>query len=250
MKSAYVNLVRFLSVLSLSSLVFLTVSAQTDGTNPTVPGKTNSNDVLAIEWLVNSQFAYVSKKEDPCLPKPYPWLKCSSENTPRITEINLPFSFRLGGNLQDFSPMDALEKINLSNNYYLGYGKEFPDFLANFPKLKVLNLVGTPYSGTVPTSLKKRSDNKTLTLMLPETGLCFSDEAVCPPQTGTSPGTDEDTSTSSFNPPLKSRKKKTTPVVLGTLIPILVIFSAIVGFLIRNHQKRKAAAPAGLNTHN
>ncbi|KAI3852981.1 hypothetical protein MKX03_027387 [Papaver bracteatum] len=108
-------------------------------------------------------------------------------------------------------------------------------------------------------------DNKTLQLMLPALGLCFSDEDVCPPQkeTGTgignspgtgeetSPRTDGETSTTSFTPtPTKSRKKKTVPIALGTGIPIFVIFWAIVGFLAINHQKRKAAAAAGQTNGN
>ncbi|KAI3992288.1 hypothetical protein MKX01_030009 [Papaver californicum] len=235
MKSAYVNLVRLLSVLSLSFLLFLTVSAQTDST---VTGETNSSDAMAIQLLVDTFFGLPALSVgDPCLPEPYSWVKCSSDDTPRITEINLHNSI-VGTDLPDFSAMDALEKIDLGANILLAM--EFPDFLANFPKLKVLYLVGTSIFGTVPTSLKKRSDSKTLKLMLPATGLCFSDEDVCPAETETgtetgietSPGTDEETSTTSFTPTrTKSRKKKTVPIALGTGIPIFVIFWAVVGFL-------------------
>ncbi|KAI3987124.1 hypothetical protein MKX01_036914 [Papaver californicum] len=274
MKSAYVNLVRFLSVLSLSSLLFLTVSAQTDETDSTVTGVTNSTDALAIQLIMDTFSIYELTDSDPCLPEPYSWVRCSSDDTPRITEINLHSSRLVGTELPDFSAMDALEKIDLGDNILLA--AEFPDFFANFPKLKVLYLVGSSFYGTVPTSLKKRADDKTLTLMLSRLGtdLCYSDKDVCPPTptktgTQTSPGTDEGTSTTSSTPsgtgtetspgtnektsatsltstPPRSRKNKTTPIVLGTLIPFFVIFSAIVGFLATKHQKRKAAAAAGL----
>ncbi|KAI3877645.1 hypothetical protein MKW92_017703 [Papaver armeniacum] len=276
--TSYVNLARLVSVLSLSSLLFLTVSAQTDDeTSSTVTGKTNSTDVLAIQLLVDTFSIYVVG-DDPCLPIPHSWIKCSSDDTPRVTEIDLHEYGLSGTEVPDFSAMDALEKIDLGANILLA--AEFPDFLANFPKLKVLYLVGTSIYGTVPTSLKKRSDSKTLTLMLSGLDVCYSDEDVCPTKTvtgkgkGTSPaGTDEETSpgtdtaetsqgtseetsssgtddeksaTSLTSTPPKSGKKKTTPIVLGTLIPLFVIFSAIVGFLATRHQKRKAAAAAGL----
>ncbi|XP_026413131.1 uncharacterized protein LOC113308892 isoform X2 [Papaver somniferum] len=242
MKSANENIIRLLSVLSLSSLLFLTVSAQTDETNSTVTGKTNSTDAMAIQLLVDTfSFTLAAMSlGDPCQPGSYLWVTCSSDDTPRITEIDLGANILLGG--------------------------EFPDFLANFPKLKVLYLVGTSIYGTVPMSLKKRLDNKTLQLMLPATGLCFSDEAVCPAQTETgtgtrnSPGTDGETSpgtveetstTNSFTPTrTKSSKKKTVPIALGTGIPIFVIFWAVVGFLAINHQKGKAAAAAGKTNGN
>ncbi|KAI3906740.1 hypothetical protein MKW92_037154 [Papaver armeniacum] len=264
MNSTSVNLVRFLLLLSLSSLLFLTVSAQQ---NSTVTGKTNSADVAAIKLLVDTFFIQASTG-DPCLPKPFSWVNCSSGDTPRVKELNLA-QMLSGSHLPDFSAMDALEKINLGANILLE--AEFPDFLANFPKLKVLYLVGTSIYGTVPTSLKKRSDSKTLTLMLSGLDVCYSDEDVCPTKTvtgkgkGTSPaGTDEETSqgtseetsssgaddeksaTSLTSTPPKSGKKNTTPIVLGTLIPLFVIFSVIVGFLATRHQKRKAAAAAGL----
>ncbi|RZC76203.1 hypothetical protein C5167_000289 [Papaver somniferum] len=221
---------------------------------------------MAIQLLVDTfSFTLAAMSlGDPCQPGSYLWVTCSSDDTPRITEINLHGYSLVGVNLPDFSAMDALEKIDLGANILLG--GEFPDFLANFPKLKVLYLVGTSIYGTVPMSLKKRLDNKTLQLMLPATGLCFSDEAVCPAQTETgtgtrnSPGTDGETSpgtveetstTNSFTPTrTKSSKKKTVPIALGTGIPIFVIFWAVVGFLAINHQKGKAAAAAGKTNGN
>ncbi|KAI3987122.1 hypothetical protein MKX01_036912 [Papaver californicum] len=221
------NPVHFLSVLlSLSSLLFLTVSALTDdGTNSTVTGHTNPNDVKAIQLLIDNYFSLGSlstdDQDDPCLPEPYSWLNCSSDDTPRITALHLHHSGALyNGDLYDFSALDALEIIDLSDNIL---GQEFPDFLADFPKLKELNLANNFLTGTVPTSLRKKSKEKTLNLTLTGEGmneLCFSDKDVCPKAaagTKTPSGADEETSTSSLAP-------KPTPIVLGILIPSLVYF--------------------------
>ncbi|KAI3877639.1 hypothetical protein MKW92_017697 [Papaver armeniacum] len=125
MKNTKVNLVRLiLLALSFSSRL-LTVSAQT---NPT--------DVAALSLLQNNfpLLALISTG-DPCLPTPHFWLECSSDPTPRITALNLNGAALAGVLLPDFSAMDALEIIDLSNNLLV---LEFPDFLANFPNLKVL----------------------------------------------------------------------------------------------------------------
>ncbi|KAI3847473.1 hypothetical protein MKW92_048921 [Papaver armeniacum] len=245
MKSANVNLVRLLSVFSFASILFLTVSAQIDKRNPTRTRKTNSTDgILLLFFFLRA----VSVGGDPCLPVRYSWVKCSSDDTPRVTEINLAGKSS-GSFLPDFSAMDALEKIDLSNS--LLYGMEFPDFLANFPNLKVLNLERVPWRGTVPTSLKKRSDNGTLKLTLSPklTKMCYSDKDVCPPGTEIEAGigTDGETFTTSFDGmpsrKRKSRKKKSVPILVGIII--FVIFWGVVGVFITNRRKRKASAAAG-----
>ncbi|KAI3847475.1 hypothetical protein MKW92_048923 [Papaver armeniacum] len=183
MKRTNVNLVHFISVLSLPFLLFTTVSALT-----------NSNDVKAIQLLIDNYGSLATDDQpDPCLPEPYSWVNCSSDDTPRVTALDL------------------------SDNIL---GQEFPDFLADFPKLKVLNLANNFFTGTVPTSLRKKSKEGTLNLTLTGEGmneLCFSDKDVCPTTKGTktSPVIDEETSTNSGN-------KITTPIVLGILIPIFM----------------------------
>ncbi|KAI3833405.1 hypothetical protein MKX03_029602 [Papaver bracteatum] len=91
--------------------------------------------------------------------------------------------------------------------------------------------------------------------------LCYSDEDTCETDTGTetdtSPGTNEGTPTrtygltpTNFAPtPTRNRKKKTVPIVLGTVIPVFLIFWAIVGLLAVNHQKKKAAAEKKNGAH-
>ncbi|KAI3847474.1 hypothetical protein MKW92_048922 [Papaver armeniacum] len=252
MKSPNVSLVHFISVLSLSSLLLSTVSALTDETNSTVTGHTNSKDVEGIQVLLDAypMLEYLAtddenESDDPCLPiTKYSWTNCTSDDAPRITALNLGLSGAMSNaDLPDFSVMDALEIIDLSDNFL---SHEFPDFLADFPKLKVLNLANNYLTGTVPTSLRKKSKEKTLKLTLTGelmTELCYSDQDVCPTAAGTKPSqgtTDEETSTTT-----PSSKKKTTPIVLGILIPIFLIFWAVVGFLAIKHQKRRAAALAG-----
>ncbi|KAI3877636.1 hypothetical protein MKW92_017694 [Papaver armeniacum] len=233
MRSTNVSLVHFLSVvLFFSSLFILKGSAQT--------GETNSTDVETLALFID-----MSSGDDPCLPTPQSWVECSSDDTPRITALNLGNS-GLYGPIPDFSAMDALEIIDLGNNLFI---EEFPDFFANFPKLKVLNLAYNNFYGTIPTSL---SNNKKLELTL--TGmelLCYSDEATCDTgtETETSPGTNEGTPTrtygltpTNFAPrPTKSRKKKTVPIVLGTVIPIFFDF---LGYCwITSQQKNGAHVP-------
>ncbi|KAI3942144.1 hypothetical protein MKW98_003743 [Papaver atlanticum] len=244
MRSTTGNLVHFLLVvLFFSSLFILKGSAQT--------GETNSTDVETL-----AKFIDMSSGDDPCLPTPLSWVECSSDDTPRITALNLS-NAGLYGPIPDFSAMDALEIIDLSNNLFV---EEFPDFFANFPKLKVLNLAYNSFYGTIPTSL---SNNKKLELTLTgsEPLLCYSDEDTCETDTGTetdtSPGTNEGTPTrtygltpTNFAPtPTRNRKKKTVPIVLGTVIPVFLIFWGIVGLLAVNHQKKKAAAEQKNGAH-
>ncbi|XP_026424703.1 senescence-induced receptor-like serine/threonine-protein kinase isoform X1 [Papaver somniferum] len=160
------NLVHFISVLSISSLIILSASAQTR--------KTKSTDVEALRVL-EASFGIISLSSDPCLPEPYSWIKCSSDDTPRITTIDLHDENIYGVTLPDFSSMDALEIIDLSGNIF---SQEFPDFLAKFPKLKVLNLAGNFFYGTIPTSLENNK-NVIVTLTGTQQGfLCYSDKEL------------------------------------------------------------------------
>ncbi|KAI3870892.1 hypothetical protein MKW92_040847 [Papaver armeniacum] len=171
MKNTKLNQVHYISVLSFSLLI-LSVSAQP---------ATNPDDVAGIKLLLSAfpalglNATFGKLPADPCLPTPYPWVTCTSDDTPRITALNCGGK-QLFGTLVDFTIMDALEIIDFSDNMLI---QQFPDFLAEFPNLKVLNLADNTLTGTVPTSLQK---NKKLNLTL--TGnllLCFSDEKVCKP---------------------------------------------------------------------
>ncbi|KAI3890840.1 hypothetical protein MKX03_036293, partial [Papaver bracteatum] len=89
MKSTNVNLVHFISVLSLSSLLFSTVSALTGVKNSTLTGHTNSKDVKGIQVLLDAypMLEYLAtddenESDDPCLPiTKYSWTNCTSDDS-------------------------------------------------------------------------------------------------------------------------------------------------------------------------
>ncbi|KAI3957906.1 hypothetical protein MKW92_009023 [Papaver armeniacum] len=229
MKNTKLNLVHFISLLFFS-LIILSVSAQ----------KTNPGDVAGIKQLI-STFAmlgynetFAELPEDPCLPTPYPWVTCSSDDTPRITALNCGNRKpKLLGALPDFTSMDALKIIDFENNLVVG---EFPDFLAEFPELEELNLANNTLTGTVPTSLQK---NKNLKLTL--TGnkyLCFSDEKECKPTEyieGTvvnyppgMPGMPAMPGTAGTPGKNAGSRKNSLQIILGSVTSIFVMFWFIV----------------------
>ncbi|KAJ6876933.1 hypothetical protein NC651_029833 [Populus alba x Populus x berolinensis] len=196
---------------------------------------TNSKDV---EGLSEIQKAFSNALQewsgDPCLPSPYTWewISCSNDTIPRITALDLS-SFDLSGGLPDFSSMDALVTINLQNNSING---PIPDFLGALPNLKELNLADNSFSGPIPTSI---STNKNLKLVVSgNPDLCVSGKSCQPTST--------DGTTSSSIPSGRRKKSSKLPVILGTTIPISVIFWAIVGFVL--HHKRKTAAIVAITT--
>ncbi|KAF3781585.1 putative LRR receptor-like serine/threonine-protein kinase [Nymphaea thermarum] len=71
---------------------------------------------------------------DPCLPPGFnwEWLDCNADKPPRVTELHLNGS-GLNGTLVDFSGLNALQIIDLSNNSLSG---KIPDFWGAFPNLK------------------------------------------------------------------------------------------------------------------
>jgi len=68
--------------------------------------------------------------------------------------------------------------------------------------------------------------------------LCVSGNSCQPTST--------DGTTSSSIPSGRRKKSNKLPVILGTTIPIFVIFWALVGFIV--HHKRKTAAIAAITT--
>ncbi|KAI3865856.1 hypothetical protein MKX03_020604 [Papaver bracteatum] len=117
-KNAKLNLVHFISVLSFSLLI-LSVSAQ----------KTNPGDVAGIKQLI-STFAmlgynesFAELPEDPCLPTPYPWVTCSSDDTPRVTALNLANN-TLTGTVPTSLQKNKNLKLTLTGNKYLCFSDE------------------------------------------------------------------------------------------------------------------------------
>ncbi|KAL9341637.1 hypothetical protein Peur_064962 [Populus x canadensis] len=196
---------------------------------------TNSKDVEGLSELQKVfSDALQEWSGDPCLPSPYTWewISCSNDTIPRITALDLS-NFDLSGELPDFSSMDALVTINLQNSSINGL---IPDFLGSLPNLKELNLADNYFSGTIPPSI---STNKKLKLVVSGNPyLCVSGNSCQPTST--------DGTTSSSIPSGRRKKSNKLPVILGTTIPIFVIFWAIVGFIV--HHKRKTAAIAAITT--
>ncbi|XP_026432449.1 probable LRR receptor-like serine/threonine-protein kinase At5g59680 [Papaver somniferum] len=151
---------------------------------------TNSNDVKALGLLKKSFAQLQDWNGDPCLPSPYTWdwVACNDDtDSPRITALYLN-NLGLTGTLPDFSAMDALRTINLSNN---NLTREIPEFLGTFPELTVLNLADNNFNGTVPSSI---SDDVNLkfnatgnpNLLCTPTSVCNTDleSRIPPPSTG------------------------------------------------------------------
>ncbi|XP_031486685.1 putative leucine-rich repeat receptor-like protein kinase At2g19210 [Nymphaea colorata] len=112
---------------------------------------TNKNDADALEVLRGRYQQLQLWTGDPCLPPGFnwEWLECNADKPPRVTELHLNGS-GLNGTLVDFSGLNALQIIDLSNNSLSG---KIPDFWGAFRNLKELNLANNNFSGPLPTSL-------------------------------------------------------------------------------------------------
>ncbi|KAJ0106040.1 hypothetical protein Patl1_19471 [Pistacia atlantica] len=117
---------------------------------------TNAKDVVGLGLLQNGFEVLKGWSGDPCLPSPYSWdwIDCNSDDMPRIS-----VGYDLAGSVPDFSSMDALQTIDLSDNSLDG---PIPDFLGTFPNLALLNLSNNRFTGPIPSSLLK---NKKLKLL-------------------------------------------------------------------------------------
>lgn len=110
---------------------------------------------------------------DPCLPVPWSWVQCNTDNQPRIISIllsgknltgNIPLDLTkltgleqlsldgnsLTGPIPDFSACINLKIIHLENNRLTG---ELPSFLANLPNLRELYVQNNMLSGKIPSGL-------------------------------------------------------------------------------------------------
>ncbi|XP_065012978.1 probable LRR receptor-like serine/threonine-protein kinase At1g05700 isoform X2 [Musa acuminata AAA Group] len=127
--------------------VFLVSAALSNGTN--------ADDVNALGTLQRQFKVLRDWNGDPCLPFSYnwEWVRCSSDERPRITELNLS-GFGLTGVLPNFGALTALETVDLHDNSLSG---EIPDFLGNLPNLRKLNLAYNNFSGSIPSSLTQNT---------------------------------------------------------------------------------------------
>ncbi|KAH9780820.1 protein kinase domain-containing protein [Citrus sinensis] len=97
---------------------------------------TNVNDVEGLAVVQSGLKVLQEWRGDPCLPSPYTWdwVQCSSDPIPRVTALNLS-GYGLSGSLPDFSSMDALQTIDLSNN---SFSRNIPDFRGTLPTLNII----------------------------------------------------------------------------------------------------------------
>ncbi|CAN1301954.1 Putative leucine-rich repeat receptor-like protein kinase At2g19210 [Linum perenne] len=164
---------------------------------------THQGDVEAIEDIKLTYGVNKGWQGDPCAPI-HPWngINCSNNGYRpyRIISLNLSSSGLRERIPISFSKLEMLQHLDLSNNNISG---EVPDFLSQLAHLRTLNLGGNSFSGKVPSALTHRSNNGSLILSLDgNPNLCIQ-------------------------PPCKQLKKSILVPVVATIVPLLVIFIAL-----------------------
>ncbi|KAG8647312.1 probable LRR receptor-like serine/threonine-protein kinase At1g67720 isoform X2 [Manihot esculenta] len=130
-------------------------------------------EVIASVISLYASADWAQEGGDPCLPVPWSWLQCNSDERPRIVKIslssknltgNIPSDLlklnglvelwldrnSLTGSIPDFTGCRDLEIIHLENNQLTG---ELPSSLLNLPNLRELYVQNNLLSGTVPSGL-------------------------------------------------------------------------------------------------
>ncbi|CAJ1955354.1 unnamed protein product [Sphenostylis stenocarpa] len=127
--------------------------------------QTFQGDVDAITTIKSIYKVTKDWQGDPCAPVEYLWdgLNCSygSNESPRITALDLSSSGLSGTIDPSISMLTMLEKLDLSNNNLNG---EVPDFLVHLQHLKILNLEKNDLSGSIPSALVEKAKEGSLSL--------------------------------------------------------------------------------------
>ncbi|PIN23959.1 Non-specific serine/threonine protein kinase [Handroanthus impetiginosus] len=186
--------------------------------DPLVTSGTDPDDLNGLAALTSMFDQLKGWSGEPCLPEDFvwQWLSCRRTNPPRVSSINLS-GYGLNGNLSDFSQMQALEDIDLSNNRLSG---QIPDFLGQLPILKKLNLSYNDFSGTLPSSI---CNNRGLTYKIDGNPKL-------------------DPSCKEANPPSNSPSKPSslpTSAIIGIVIAIVIVMAIIVWFIRRRLRLRQ-----------
>ncbi|XP_047938390.1 putative leucine-rich repeat receptor-like serine/threonine-protein kinase At2g04300 [Salvia hispanica] len=201
---------------------------------------TNYNDVLGLGVLVSQFPSLLETTLDPCVSPIWDWIECNSDPTPRVIALNLN-NRMLYGQLYDFSSMDALQRIDMSQNFIFG---NIPSFLGTLPDLQELNLASNYFEGAVPDSV---ACNKNLNLTL--VGNNFLTSTACS-KSNKSPSSSAN-SGGGFQVPSGSRKTKKKSnlgaILGGTIAAFVVLWAAVGGYAMYRHKANAAAAVADAN---
>ncbi|KAL5148991.1 putative LRR receptor-like serine/threonine-protein kinase [Glycine soja] len=110
-----------------------------------------SPDGEVISSVLSHYFSadWAQEGGDPCLPVPWSWVRCSSDQQPKIISILLS-SKNLTGNIPlDITKLTGLVELRLDGNMLTG---PIPDFTGCMD-LKIIHLENNQLTGALPTSL-------------------------------------------------------------------------------------------------
>ncbi|KAF3772197.1 putative leucine-rich repeat receptor-like protein kinase [Nymphaea thermarum] len=128
---------------------------------------TYQEDVDAITRVRDNYGLKKNWISDPCLPQGYPWdgLDCSYGNpsSPKIISLDLSYSGLNGSITYYFYQLASLQSLNLSGNNLEG---SIPYFLGKMTSLTMLDLSGNHFSCPIPSTLKQRMDDGSLSVRL------------------------------------------------------------------------------------
>ncbi|KAL3819442.1 hypothetical protein ACJIZ3_005347 [Penstemon smallii] len=108
------------------------VKAVSHATDDTYTGQTDPRDVVGLMAIWSQYVQLVEANPDPCTSPMWTWIECNSDL--RVVALNLGKNLLIG-TLPDFSLLDALQRIDLSQNSFIG---PVPAFLGKFTDLQEL----------------------------------------------------------------------------------------------------------------
>ncbi|XP_011094724.1 probable LRR receptor-like serine/threonine-protein kinase At1g67720 [Sesamum indicum] len=114
--------------------------------------------LLAAVTSAYSSAEWAQEAGDPCLPAPWSWVQCSSDQQPRVTSIKLSGKNLSGSIPAQFTNLDGLVELWLDNNSLSG---SIPDF-SGCPNLKRIHLENNQLTGDLPASLADLSSLREL----------------------------------------------------------------------------------------
>ncbi|KAL8161685.1 hypothetical protein V2J09_013174 [Rumex salicifolius] len=116
-----------------------------------IGSKTDSHDVTALRAFIGLPVGTLSTEDegDPCNPKPWEWVICSTTSPPRITKLLLSRKNLTGTIPSELQNMDGITELWLDGNSLTG---PIPD-ISNLISLRIIHLENNRLSGTIPSYL-------------------------------------------------------------------------------------------------